>query len=88
MAFWNKAKGLFNKVWSGVKKGAKAVGGFVKDKVLPVYDKIKPIVGTALNAIAPGLGTAVDKGVDITREVVNKDANALLNRISNRGLKV
>lgn len=88
MSVWSKAKGLFNKVWSGVKKGASAVGSFIRDKALPIYDKIKPALTAGLNAIAPGAGSAVAAGAELARDVVNKDTQALMNRIKNRGLSL
>lgn len=49
-SFWNKAKGLFGKVWGGIKTGWSKAKDFIKNKITPIYEAVKP----AINAVIPG----------------------------------
>lgn len=58
-SFKNKAKGFFSRVWNGIKTGYGKVKEFIRNKVTPIYEKIKPYVN-----IIPGASTitgVVDK---------------------------
>lgn len=64
-SFWNKAKGLFGKVWGGIKTGWGKAKEFIKKTITPIYNAVKP----AINLI-PG-ASAVTGVVDKVLPVVN-----------------
>jgi hypothetical protein len=69
------AWGIWNKIKNGIKKVAGTVGkaaGWVADKALPVIRPIAGAVAPVLNAFAPGLGTAINAGVDYASKGISK----------------
>lgn len=66
--FWNKLKKGFVKIGNGIKKGLTWVNDHI---IKPV---VKPLVNTfggALDKVKPGLGTALNAGVNIGSGLVD-----------------
>jgi hypothetical protein len=76
--WWNKVKQFGSSVWNGIKKAGTTIAKVVK----PVYNKMKPMLQTAGNAVgaaygvpmAGTLGTAAaDTGFDIVDSFNDED---------------
>lgn len=72
---WDKIKGFFGRVWGGIKKGFGKVKGFIRDKITPIYNTIKP----ALNMI-PGANMitgVVDKVLPVVNAIPDDAGGAI-----------
>ena len=74
-SFKNKAKGFFSRVWNGIKSGYGKVKEFIRNKVAPIYEKIKPYVN-----LVPGGGVitgVVDKILPKVNQISDDPNTAL-----------
>ncbi len=66
------AWGFFKKIGDGIKKGWNNI---IKPALTGILNVAKPIAGVAgdlLNKVKPGLGTAVNTGINIADGILNK----------------
>ena len=73
IGFFKKLKNGLVKAWNGIKKGAKWVNNKVLKPVLkPIANAAAPIV----NGVVPGLGTAIQAGVNTASGIIDGDSKS------------
>ena len=81
------AWGLWNKIKQGYKKAGKFVkkaADFVTDKVIKPF---KPLIGAAASAVHPGVGVAVNTGMNVIEKFSDEGWGNTVENASNWAMK-
>lgn len=73
--FKEKAKGFFGRVWKGIKNGFSKAKEFIRNKITPIYDKVKPYINLIPGASA--VTGVVDKILPRVNNVSDDASTAL-----------
>jgi hypothetical protein len=76
IGFFDKLK----RIGKGFAKGVKKAANFISTRILPFAKKVAPVIGTALGG--PGVGFAINKGLDTAQGVFDKISNRSDKRVS------
>lgn len=86
--FFQKAKGFFSRVWSGVKNGYGKVKNFIRNKITPIYNKLQPILSKipGVNVVSDVVGKILPKVNNVSddaNEALKQGVKYVSNKVNN-----